>query len=460
MTCLLSGLPITGGTPANLLLLKTSSYAKYVDDTTYGSTHLISNEGPSVLLTPFAFPLKGIYDDYGGLEVEEDDNTKILEEYFGLPIVDIVNIVTSNRKSDGCDDALEIIKKPKTYPKDWEEGEDHFKYYQRVMNDPIPFGNDVYPDDDGGQYRIIKEGKKIPGTKEEYDAQYKLIHEHYARYQEWSKNNPDPEDDRKNPQYEEKYKELLGLSGMWIHRTFYEELTAQRFGDYFDKLDIGTREILEAIGFKYAGEEKGKGRYNQKFTKDGITIYSDGTWLEGNTYDLPELKKKLKSQGVDIDIDDVHNKDRTEQIYDYLIPSFGDEDQENLSILDKLKGLAKEKLDKLMAALARNSRVGNKNEALINHMLLADPYNMPKLSVLYLDAAKKGKLRDDIVRFWRFHYNMYCTGRYYAVVGMSPQDGERRQVLKMLDVAREVLINELKDREDDEVIEEDEDFEN
>ena len=111
MTCGLSGLPITGSTPAILILMKGSSMLQYAKGSEYGETNLISNEGPRLIYVPFAYPIKGRYDDYGGIEVEEDDNTKVLEDYFGLPIQDLMNIVTSNRKSDGFDTALKKIKK-------------------------------------------------------------------------------------------------------------------------------------------------------------------------------------------------------------------------------------------------------------------------------------------------------------------------------------------------------------
>lgn len=48
---------------------------------------------------PFCFPIRGKYNDYGGLEdIIEDDNTKRLEEYFNLKIQDIVDLFTDVRR--------------------------------------------------------------------------------------------------------------------------------------------------------------------------------------------------------------------------------------------------------------------------------------------------------------------------------------------------------------------------
>ncbi len=75
------------------------------------------------------------------------------------------------------------------------KAESHFDSYQRITGDKMPNG---YPDASGkklgfkSEYTIMREGKTIEATKEEYDADYKLIHEHFARYNKWSKNNPEP----------------------------------------------------------------------------------------------------------------------------------------------------------------------------------------------------------------------------------------------------------------------------
>lgn len=48
---------------------------------------------------PFCFPIRGKYNDYGGLEdIIENDNTRRLEEYFNLKIQDIVDLFTEARR--------------------------------------------------------------------------------------------------------------------------------------------------------------------------------------------------------------------------------------------------------------------------------------------------------------------------------------------------------------------------
>jgi len=481
-SCYLSGLPITSGTPAALIVMRMRD--RLYDNSEkhlrkFGQTNLISNEGTQVKFQPVWFPIFGDYDDYGGLEnIQKDDNTAILEEYYGLTIEQIIAIVTSGRKDDGYDGDLKVIKKPFNRPKDMKEGEDWFKYYQRTQNDPMPCG---YPDVSGSYdknghkvkekgycgWMVWRGGKKVRATKEEYDADFKLIHEHYARYKAWCKENPDPTDDYGNPQYEERYKELLTYSGMWVHGTFYEELTKKAFLDDYDKVDLGHPSMMKALGFKEIGKDKSE-RYNRRFEKDGLVINSDGTWLNApkvSLYTLPALKEYCEQHGVSIDIDKINKKDRTEQIFDYVIPNIKSIGQdkygvdevtearkayEKLTKEEKDSGKGKELVDIMLAGLdiartSSDSMIRSVKYKLLN----SDEYRFYNpMAIPYFNAAKEGKLRDNIVRFWRFDRHMYAAGKYYEIIGTSPQDGDRQAVMHILKSATKVLRKELKERED------------
>lgn len=460
MSCHLSGLPITGSTPACLILLKPSYMAKYLRERPeFGTTNYISNEGTQVFFNPFAFPIRGKYDDYGGLEVEEDENTKVLEKYFGLPIQDIINVVTSGRKDDGFDDALKVIKKPATYPADWIPGEKHFDYYQRITGDKMPFGNGCYPDSPGGKYRSYVGGKKVEVSKEQYDADFKLIHEHYARYQAWEKSNPDPDDDYRNPQYEEKYKELLSLSGMWVQRDFYEKLTQTSVGGYFDKLDLGTPQILEALGFVNDGKSNDT-RYTMRYVKGEVVVHSDGTWMQVpghkyGIYSLPDFKKYCEDKGTELEISEIGSKDRFEQIFDYIIPNLKlDDFAMDVRDLD-FSGLEEDEIKEYITEfmkrrLNRGDHLDQRN--LVMRALLLPYHGESKLSELYLETAINDpkSLRDHAVRFWRFDQMMFACGKYYTIIGTSPQDGEPKMVKKMYESALSALENYMADRGYDE----------
>ena len=161
--CKLTGLPITGG---NAVLIVMKPQEDLWDNSEenirkYGKTYMCSNDGPRLKYVPCWFPIKGEYDTYGCLEnIVHDDNTEILEEYYGLTIEELVDIVCCGRKDDGYDDALSIIKKTPEYPKDWVKGEDHFNRYQRLTGDIVPFDGH-YPDNPGKTYRVYRDGKMV-----------------------------------------------------------------------------------------------------------------------------------------------------------------------------------------------------------------------------------------------------------------------------------------------------------
>ena len=392
-SCKLSGLPITNGTPAVLIVMKLSDKLYNNGEEhlrNYGSTCLVSNDGAQVKFNPVWYPIHCDYDDYGGAEnIVKDDNTELLEKHYGLSIEELVDIVTSGRKDDGYSGVLKVIKDP---------------------------------------------------TKKD-------------KYGE--------------PKYLERYKELLTYSGMWVHGELYNQLTKEVNSDEYDKVNLGTPEILEALGFEEVTDKKIHGRYDRKFTKDNLTVYSDSTWINipnEHVYTLPQFKEYCKRHGVEIEIDEINKKDRVEQFVDYVIPnvkSIGRREFDSDSFVEasnKYKKMSEEeqksdegkKLVKIMASCLNIQVNEHPQHRTITYLLLNhDTYKVYNpMTVNYFNAVKEGKLRDNIVRFWRFDSYMFATGNYYDIIGTSPQDGDREKVMELLKVSQKVLKGEIKEREE------------
>jgi len=110
-------------------------------------------------------------------------------------------------------------------------------------------------------------------------------------------------DEYNNPKYLDKYKELLSYSGMWIHGDVYKKITELPHIDDYDKLDLGTPQLLKHLGFKHlrTHNEPDDNRYNQVYEKDGLLVRSDGTWIKvsGNEgiYTLKQFKKYCEKNG-------------------------------------------------------------------------------------------------------------------------------------------------------------------
>lgn len=461
-SCKLTGLPITGGTSVALFPMKMSTrlYDNSEDNIRkYGKTSMVSNDGPRLKFIPCMFPILGKYDDYGGIDdIVEDDNTKVIEEYYGLTIKQVVDILTSGRKDDGYDDALNVLKKPLVYPENWIKGESHFNRYQRLTEDKQP----PYPKQEGNTYSVSRNGKMVKATKAEYDADLKLCHEQYARYKEWEKTTDPDIENHKNQSYQEKYNDLLSISGMWIHGDVYQQLTNENNGGgYGDRLDLGTPALLEALGFKRL-EEKGTGRYNIKFEKDGGIINSDGTWIDmekEHVFDLVPFQKFCAKKGITIDVTPHLGKGLVHQIYDYVVPSTPYLVKPiELTIKNKeswkgLKDLPSDKLIELFGTdditelmemyLDSMSSSGDRSTMMLKYKFLNEDYSSYKvtnpLTEPYFQSAKSGKLKDNLIRFWIFDSYMFNCGKFYDIVGTSPQDGEHKSVLKVLEVAVSIL---------------------
>lgn len=70
----------------------------YVTDLHSHKGMIVSNEGAQAFYSPFGFPIHGRYYDYGYLEdIIEDDNTKMLEEYFNMSISNIIKCIGGKR---------------------------------------------------------------------------------------------------------------------------------------------------------------------------------------------------------------------------------------------------------------------------------------------------------------------------------------------------------------------------
>jgi hypothetical protein len=426
--CKLTGVPIKNN--AVLIVMRPNPMFKHGlgDIIKYGQSSLTSNDGTRLKFLPVWFPIYGKYDEYGGLEdIVKDDNTQILEKYYDLTIEQIIGVITSGRKDDGYDNSFDAIKKPKVYPTGMKKGEKHFNFYQRIMKDSAPFDG-RYPQSPNNQHQIYRDGKYVVASKEECDADFKLIHEHYARYNKWKEANPDPNDDYQNPQYKDRYKKLLSYSAMWVNGDVYKRITNIEETDEYNKLDLGTPELLIHLGFNEV-HSSGDNRYNIVFEKAGLKINSDGTWInvpDIGIYTLKDFKKYCESKGVYIDINELNALSRVGQIYKLLLKEY----------INGKEKLVKSDKDRLIDYYFLGGEYSNYGE----HNPFTD---------IYIKEANTGKLYDNLVRMWRFDKYLYAMGGCYDIVGTAPQDGEFKDVRDVLQIALEVTNEYITEYYDD-----------
>lgn len=281
---------------------------------------------------------------------------------------------------------------------------------------------------------------------------------------------------------------LVRASATWYRRDVYDEVVKQYrlspHKDYFDKLDLGVPGLLKALGFKKGKEEK-KGRYNIPFTKNDLTVWSDGNWLsdkrgESNNfgiYDLNGFKKWCEKKNVKINIDKFKNATHYEMVYDTIVPSIkkferhdrwsservlrmllGDESladydpnklenyQKELENIKKLKEENPEEYEKRYSNLKFN--VIEFYESMVNDAKKELEKNT--LPLVYFEHIKNSEekefLRKNIVDWFIFKSFYYPTGRFLYPIGTSAQDGDHEKVLLLLQAATNILSKEVAER--------------
>lgn len=245
-------------------------------------------------------------------------------------------------------------------------------------------------------------------------------------------------DDYGNPKYKKEFQLLIKASGTWMRQEVYEGLALQKkYKNYFDNLDIGVPSILNAVGFKET-EKTNAERFNRVFVNGPITLLSDGNWIEvslkNHVYNLKDLKKYCKKNGLEINISEIESKGKYEQIYDYILPTINDIGYRSRWEGDRIRSL-----------------------------FLADRYEPQEISVAYFDAVKSSTdkyfLRKNLIDWHNVFGFFFVTGHYLSPIGTSPQDGEHSAVMLVLEVAVDVLKNDIKKNECENIIENEEDNE-
>lgn len=93
-------------------LIKTSKYKNLnVGVVLPHTSFLVSNEAACILYKPFCLPIRGKYSDYGSIEdIVEDENTKYIESFFDMSILDFVNSIQERDFSHKDPQKLKILE--------------------------------------------------------------------------------------------------------------------------------------------------------------------------------------------------------------------------------------------------------------------------------------------------------------------------------------------------------------
>ena len=270
---------------------------------------------------------------------------------------------------------------------------------------------------------------------------------------------------------------LFTLSSTWIHGDVYDKLAASISKDVFDKVDIGVHGVLDALGFKFIGEDKTE-RYNKVYEKDGLKINSDGNWLNISTqksiYDLKSFKKYCTKEGIKIESEEMETWGLYEQVYKLLLPHVkslkgngrwtGDRvrrmllenNDYDLGLGDTfIDYLSEEESTEVWAIITTKDRtkentdrldeLKKKGEALKNKAP-KKPANLSELYFKEIKANGNNFLLNNIVGWHKVKSFYYPTGRFLYPIGCSTQNGDYENVGMLLKCAIEVNNKLLKEK--------------
>lgn len=104
VSCILTGLPITPyrnhAALVPLLFNYNYRYREHMLVFDEGQSCMSSNDGERIMFNPLAFPIRGRYDGYGGIErIVADENTRLIERCCGMSVQAFCDAITSDDES-------------------------------------------------------------------------------------------------------------------------------------------------------------------------------------------------------------------------------------------------------------------------------------------------------------------------------------------------------------------------
>lgn len=423
---------------------------------------------PNDYFNPFSLPIFGQYDDYGALEeIEENENTRIIEQYFGIKIEHFIKIIRCGRSITSDMSTLFELYSPfikhfknerqlsinllKVLGFKEEMHEDEKRY---VFNDhPVYLklgdkekGEDAFYLYDTDSNLLYQNGK--------YDAKENLL-ESYRKMTGYLLHIPS--------ERQEKAKLLEQLSGMFIHRDIYDELV--RFG--LEEVQLGKEYVkknhLEELGFKLDENNqfyrKGDYPYQVKYESfNRYIIHKENHKNKTNFYTVEELIKKWnKKTGDQIDILP-YTVNQYEIGFDkfkeWLCGEFDEQDFETSYWKEKLENETNEKEKELAQKMFQHA-IDSRKRRIRDHFEYGRHLEgWEWFEHLYADLVKEGHLKEEFVQFNGFESSMDSCNRFFFP-GMNGEQHGNLKASKML-VEKSLEIIQKQEREYDEEYDEDE----
>lgn len=401
VACSISNVSIGCGDPVYFIPLSPSKFASNKQGLHFAGHMLIY---AYCYYNPTCLPIKGIYDDYGGVEeIEKDANTESIEKLFGMTIEEFMECATCYREPWNYYSELhgKVINLPGLADYSIKFNADYMKAigfnqvdthlfthphkkFPHIVKFIGDFGIDAYKCFFKGiGYEISDEHGKVVKSRKAYDNKSNILQDfldlsgHYLGVKE---------DDQW------KVKDLRNMSGMFIHGEIYDTLCQ--------------------------GKEK----------------------KEWNDVTHSELHDKLQQEIINWDVDD-------EIIITYAKSEAEQRERWELMVrIDKMLNMKQ----KPFKAIPKGTEIKtpkkyySMNEPLRHnsdegfHAFYRD---WPYFRELYRESIKQGTLREAFNKFHKFYWAMYSANRFFFPAMNGEQCGNTEASIRLLLATQGILTD-------------------
>lgn len=413
---------------------------------------------------PFCLPIFGEYNDYGSLEnIIENDNTKAVEDFFGISIQEFIDIVRSGRDiKSNYGDLFETFGIYKTFFKSHENSisEDNLLLigFEKTDTEKLKFpGKDILISLDGKKINFFNSNNDLLSTTSGHNTRRDL-NEYFYKYTGYylnvSKDN------------QERVTILSNLSGMYVHADIFDELVMFDFQETTLKNGKLPFETLLDYGFQLVNKTKVADKVITEFKKESypVKITHDGRFYEIVHLETGKKAPYVMEIGEFFDIwerytGEVNDISRFSLVskFEPMFDSFsawlrGDSDEGDYFAEDILKDLEvitdQNEIDSLKRMLAHNRkmRFHNFKEHEFGHFFEGWKY----FGTMYADLIKEGKLKEELIRFINFSSSMFSCNRFYFPTTSGEQHGNHSASKMLLEKSLEIVNNKLKEYDEDE----------
>lgn len=472
VVCSISNLSLNQGTKVGFIPLLPNAYGKVHQ--VAPSSSLIY---PNCYFNPFSLPIFGEYNDYGSLEnIEENDNTKTIEAFFGISIEQFVAILTCGR--DITDYYGELFKA--------------YAMHQNLMSNHAVKVDDAFLTALG----FVHVGKKRY-TYEEYPLYVEASDDNYQMYDTsgrligqrngYGAKSQLMKDFEKKTGYlllvpkekQEKVKLIRTLSGMFVHRSIYEELADYNRKEQTLATEYVSKEALVALGFNIKEENDQQILYEKDEQSpyvskegNGVSIQSrfgkNNKMLRGYIYSLrsfAEAWEEITEEALDIQSYErvcTHDVD-FDAFSTWMREEFSKEDE---SLLQKIErrlqddSLTAENKQELIALFIDLKETKSQSSQFDRHEYGRFFEGWKYFENLYIPLIQEGKLKKAFTDYKAFYFSMYSCNRFFFP-GMNGEQHGNLEASKVLLETSLALVNEaLAEREYWEKDDEREEWEN